>query len=81
MGIPAVSYFSDRLNMSANYLSDMLKKETGESAKGHINRVLIDKANYHVMKEYGIDKQDALFFLPPYEWYNYSIVRCKGELW
>lgn len=44
MGTPAVSYFSDRLNMSPNYLSDLLKKETGESAKGHINRVLVDRA-------------------------------------
>ena len=30
--------------MSANYLSDMLKKETGESAKGHINRMIVEKA-------------------------------------
>ena len=44
LGIPSVSYFSDELNMSANYLSDMLKKETGESAKGHINRMLVEKA-------------------------------------
>jgi AraC-like DNA-binding protein len=44
LGIPAVSYFSERLNMSPNYLSDLLKKETGESAKGHINRVLVDRA-------------------------------------
>jgi AraC-like DNA-binding protein len=44
LGIPSVSYFSDELNMSANYLSDMLKKETGESAKGHINRMIVEKA-------------------------------------
>lgn len=43
-GIPMVSYFSEKLNMSANYLSDLLKKETGLSAKGHINRVLVEKA-------------------------------------
>ena len=43
-GIPSVSFFSDELNMSANYLSDMLKKETGESAKGHINRMIVEKA-------------------------------------
>jgi AraC-like DNA-binding protein len=44
LGIPSVSYFSDELNMSANYLSDLLKKETGESAKGHINRMIVEKA-------------------------------------
>jgi AraC-like DNA-binding protein len=44
LGIPSVSYFSDELNMSANYLSDMLKKETGESAKGHINKMIVEKA-------------------------------------
>ena len=44
LGIPMVSYFSNKLNMSANYLSDLLKKETGLSAKGHINRILVEKA-------------------------------------
>ena len=44
LGIPSVSYFGDAMNMSANYLSDMLKKETGESAKGHINRMIVDRA-------------------------------------
>jgi AraC-like DNA-binding protein len=44
LGIPAVSYFSDKLNMSPNYLSDLLKKETGLSAKGHINKILVDRA-------------------------------------
>ena len=42
-GVPVVKYFSEKLNMSANYLSDMLKKETGMSAKSHINRVLVEK--------------------------------------
>jgi AraC-like DNA-binding protein len=44
LGLPAVGYFSDKLNMSANYLSDLLKKETGLSAKGHINKILVDRA-------------------------------------
>lgn len=29
--------------------------------------------NYAEMKKFGITKQDAQFFLPPYEWYNDSI--------
>ena len=44
IGIPTVGYFGNELNMSPNYLSDLLKKETGVSAKGHINRIIIDKA-------------------------------------
>lgn len=44
LGIPTVGYFSEQLNMSSNYLSDLLKKETGTSAKGHINKVLVDRA-------------------------------------
>ncbi|MEN8122867.1 MAG: polysaccharide deacetylase family protein [Bacteroidota bacterium] len=29
--------------------------------------------NYLEMKKFGIDKEDAPYFLPPYEWYNDSI--------
>ena len=32
------------MNMSASYLSDLLKKETGKTAKSHINDLLIEKA-------------------------------------
>ena len=44
LGIPTVSYFGEALNMSPSYLSDLLKKETGTSAKGHINDMLVNKA-------------------------------------
>lgn len=42
--IPAVSFFADKLNLSANYLSDMLRSSTGQSAQQHIQQKLIDKA-------------------------------------
>ncbi len=29
--------------------------------------------NYEVMKQFGISKMNALYFLPPYEWYNDTI--------
>lgn len=29
--------------------------------------------NYKAMKQFGIQKEDAQYFLPPYEWYNDSI--------
>jgi AraC-like DNA-binding protein len=43
-GIPAVEYFANKVHLSANYLSDLLKKETGRSAKEHINHFLVEKA-------------------------------------
>ena len=43
-GPPSLVYLGERVNLSPNYLSDLLKKETGRSAKDHINDFLIDKA-------------------------------------
>ena len=43
-GMLTVSFLADKVNLSQNYLSDLLKKETGRSAKEHIDDVLIDKA-------------------------------------
>ncbi len=36
--------------------------------------------NYDVMRKFGIRKKDALYFLPPYEWYNGDIARWTKEL-
>lgn len=43
-GIPTVQYFSSELNMSANYLTDMLKTLTGQNTQQHIQNRLIEKA-------------------------------------
>lgn len=43
-GIPTVTICGRELNMSANYLSDLLKIETGKSAKDHIHDYVIGKA-------------------------------------
>lgn len=43
-GVPSVQNMADSVNLSASYLSDLLKKETGKSAKDHINEFLVDKA-------------------------------------
>lgn len=43
-GIPQIEYFSEKAHLSSNYLSDLLKKETGYSAKDHINNFIIEKA-------------------------------------
>lgn len=43
-GLPGLDYFSDKMHLSSNYLSDLLKRETGQSAKDHIHDFIIDKA-------------------------------------
>jgi endoglucanase len=37
-------------------------------------------ANYKRMAVYGLKKNDAPYFLPPYEWYNTAIARWTKEL-
>ncbi len=43
-GMPEIKYFSEKLNYSANYLGDLLKKETGMSTQDHIYAYIIDRA-------------------------------------
>lgn len=44
LGSPSMDFFTDEIHLSPNYLSDLLKKETGLSAKDHINLFLVEKA-------------------------------------
>ncbi|MFV8376034.1 helix-turn-helix domain-containing protein [Flavobacterium sp. LB1P71] len=43
-GLPTVLYISEQLNVSPNYLSDMLRSLTGQSTQQHIQNKLIEKA-------------------------------------
>lgn len=43
-GIPTVKYIAGKLNVSPNYLSDMLRTLTGQNAQQHIHNKLIEKA-------------------------------------
>ncbi len=43
-GIPTIGYFADKVHLSSNYLSDLLKKETGKNAKDHINEQVVELA-------------------------------------
>jgi peptidoglycan/xylan/chitin deacetylase (PgdA/CDA1 family) len=36
--------------------------------------------NYGKMEEFNIGKEDARYFLPPYEWYNDSIAKWTGDM-
>ena len=43
-GLPSVQYIAEALNVSPNYLSDLLKVLTGQSTQQHIHDKLIEKA-------------------------------------
>ena len=43
-GLPTVQFIAETLNISPNYLSDVLKVLTGQSTQQHIHNKLIEKA-------------------------------------
>lgn len=44
IGLPAVTYCAQQLNLSSNYFGDLIKKETGKSAQEYIQLKLMDVA-------------------------------------
>jgi AraC-like DNA-binding protein len=44
VGLPPVTWFASKLNLSPNYLSDLLQKSTGKSTVEHIHLELVEKA-------------------------------------
>jgi len=52
-GLPNVQYIANELNFSANYLSDLLKKETGKTAQEHIHLFVIEKAKNKLLNSKG----------------------------
>ena len=47
-GLPTVELLADTFNLSPNYLSDMLRSLTGQSAQQHIQEKLIEKAKEYL---------------------------------
>lgn len=43
-GLPSVKSLAEKLHVSPNYLSDLLKKETGMNTQDHIHTYLIEEA-------------------------------------
>jgi len=43
-GLPTVMMCAEKMNLSPNYLSDLLKNETGKNAQEHIHFHLLDRA-------------------------------------
>ncbi len=48
-GLPSVSYFANKLSLSANYFGDLIKKETGKTAQEFIQYKLIDLAKERIL--------------------------------
>lgn len=49
-GTPSVSYFAHELHLSANYFGDLIKRETGLTAKDYIQNKTIDVAKNRVFE-------------------------------
>ena len=50
-GVPPIEYFAQEVHLSPNYFSDLLKKETGQTAKDHINHFVVEKAKTLLLSE------------------------------
>lgn len=48
-GIPTVKQCAEAVHLSANYLSDLLKKETGKNAQEHIHSLIIELAKNQLL--------------------------------
>ncbi|HEY4788982.1 MAG TPA: helix-turn-helix transcriptional regulator, partial [Bacteroidales bacterium] len=48
LGLPTVKYCADNIHLSANYLGDLIKKETGKSPQEHIQLKLMDIAKERI---------------------------------
>lgn len=49
IGLPRVSYFAEKLNISVKYFGDLIKKETGQSAKDFILNKTIELAKSEII--------------------------------
>lgn len=49
-GLPSVRSCGEELGLSPNYLSDLLKKETGVNAHDHIHHAIINRAKTELLK-------------------------------
>ncbi|HIS34182.1 MAG TPA: AraC family transcriptional regulator [Candidatus Avirikenella pullistercoris] len=48
-GVPSVKYFADKICLSPNYFGDLVKKETGKSAKEYIQLKMLNMAKENLL--------------------------------
>jgi AraC-like DNA-binding protein len=69
LGLPTVKYMASKLSLSAGYLSDLLKQETGRTSLDHIHLALINEAKNILMSTDNTVAETAFqlgFENPPY---------------
>ncbi len=49
-GLPTVQYCADRLCLSSNYFSDLIKRTTNDTASNYIRRYMIQQAKNELAK-------------------------------
>lgn len=60
-GLPSVQYCSEQLCMSPNYLSDVLKRTTGDTATHYIKRYVVQLAKNRLMA--GMNSSEVAYYL------------------
>jgi AraC family transcriptional activator of pobA len=50
-GLPSVGYFADKLNLSASYFGELIRKETGKTAQEYIHLKIIDRAKNRIIED------------------------------
>lgn len=85
---PAFASLIKTLKANGNYLgahsnehllyNDWTKRDSLLVSKAQFTSDL--KANYQSMAHFGITKQDAPYFLPPYEWYNQQVADWTNDM-
>ena len=60
-GVPTVQYFSEQLNMSPSYLSDVIKKTTGETSNHYIKQYMIQLAKNRLVS--GMNSSEVAYSL------------------
>jgi endoglucanase len=85
---PAFSSVIKSLKEDGNYLgahsdqhllyNDWTKRDSLLVSNAQFSKDL--NANYKAMEKFDIKKEDAPYFLPPYEWYNQTIANWTSEM-
>lgn len=79
-GIPSVQFCGEALNMSPKYLSDLLRKETGQSTQDHIHQYIIEKAKNRLLNSNESVSEIAYALGFEYPQYFSTIFKKKTEM-